>query len=148
MATWRAIRRRTRLRDERGVAAVEFAIVSIVFITLLFGMISFGFIFALQHNMTHAASEGARSALKAAQGLEVSTAEAKAEQMLSFKTAQDHGVVSAEILTGNECQPSNAQVRCIHVTITLDYATYPVVPTLLGIGTPSTMTAEATVELD
>lgn len=148
MRTLRLLRRSREMREERGVAAVEFAIVSLVFIMLLFGMISFGFVFALQHNMTHAASEGARAALKAPQGDEIATAEDRADAALSFKTASDHAIVDAQILTGNECEPANPTIRCLKVTITLDYDAHPVIPSLFGVGTPDTMTASATVELE
>ncbi len=143
-----AMRRRLNVRCERGVAAVEFALVSMVFMLFLFGIITYGFIFGLQHNLTHAASEGARSALKAVSGSEVATAESRAASALSFETAKDNAVIDAQIVTGDGCEPTNANIRCIRVTISLNYGEHPVVPSLMGIGTPEMMTAEATVQLE
>ncbi len=47
--------------DERGVAAMEFALVLPVLSILLLESIQFGFAFFVQNNMTNAAREGARA---------------------------------------------------------------------------------------
>ena len=49
-----------RLRSDRGAAAVEFAIVSMLLITLLMGILEFGYAFFLQGNIAGAAREAAR----------------------------------------------------------------------------------------
>jgi Flp pilus assembly protein TadG len=49
-------------RDERGAAAVEFAIVATLFFMLVFGIIDFGFAFHSWNNAVNAAREGARLA--------------------------------------------------------------------------------------
>jgi len=56
---WRLIKHR---RDDRGAAAVEFALVLPVLVLLLFGIIEFGLVFDAQLTITHAAREGARVA--------------------------------------------------------------------------------------
>ncbi len=48
------------IREERGAAIVEFAIIFPVLIILLFGMIDFGRAFFLRNNLVAAAREGAR----------------------------------------------------------------------------------------
>ncbi len=50
------------LRDERGAAAVEFAIVASIFFLLVFGIIDFGFGFHTWNGTANAAREGARRA--------------------------------------------------------------------------------------
>ena len=56
-------RTRNRLhREERGAAAVEFAIVATLFFMLVFGIIDFGFAFHSWNNAVNAAREGARTA--------------------------------------------------------------------------------------
>ncbi|MGH2597448.1 MAG: TadE/TadG family type IV pilus assembly protein [Actinomycetota bacterium] len=56
-------RTRNRLRrEERGAAAVEFAIVASLFFMLVFGIIDFGFAFHSWNNAVNAAREGARTA--------------------------------------------------------------------------------------
>ena len=66
MAERRAASRRRRsagsLRDERGAAAVEFAIVASIFFLLVFGIIDFGFAFHTWNGTANAAREGARRA--------------------------------------------------------------------------------------
>jgi Flp pilus assembly pilin Flp len=56
-------RTRNRLhREEKGAAAVEFAIVATLFFMLVFGTIDFGFAFHSWNNAVNAAREGARTA--------------------------------------------------------------------------------------
>lgn len=47
--------------NDRGAAAVEFALVSVVLITLLVGIMEFGYAFLVQSTVSGAAREGARS---------------------------------------------------------------------------------------
>jgi Flp pilus assembly pilin Flp len=49
-----------RFRDERGVAAVEFALVAGLLFMLVFGMIVFGIVFSQYQTYQSAAREGAR----------------------------------------------------------------------------------------
>lgn len=51
-----------RRRDDQGAAAVEFALVSIVFFALLFGIIQFGIWFWSWQQVGHAAREASRVA--------------------------------------------------------------------------------------
>jgi Flp pilus assembly protein TadG len=59
------MRRRTRRngRNERGAAAVEFALVVPVLLTLVIGIINFGFVFAQQISLNNAARQAARYAV-------------------------------------------------------------------------------------
>ena len=51
------------LRNRRGVAVVEFAVVAPVFFVLVFGMIEFGRMVMVQQIITNAAREGTRLAI-------------------------------------------------------------------------------------
>jgi Flp pilus assembly protein TadG len=53
---------RMRLRQERGAAAVEFAIVASVLVMLVFGILEFGLAFWQVQNLRSATREGARVA--------------------------------------------------------------------------------------
>lgn len=55
-------RRRIRCEDERGVAAVEFALIAPVLFMLIFGIISFGLAWSQKNVFVGAAREGARYA--------------------------------------------------------------------------------------
>jgi Flp pilus assembly protein TadG len=134
-----------KLRSERGVAALEFAIVAQVLFLLLYGMILYGFIFALDHNLTQSAAEGARSAIGYTSNWE-QHAEDAARQKLSFMQAETYADVNA---VKAACS-YNASLQCITVTITYDNRAHPVLPAFLGMQylTPGTITATSTVELD
>jgi len=53
--------KRRFLRREHGAATVEFAIVAILLLTLVFGIIEFGILMFDQHVLTNASREGARA---------------------------------------------------------------------------------------
>jgi len=50
-------------REERGAAVVEFAVVLPLLLTILFGIIEYGYIFMVRQTLQHAAREGARTAV-------------------------------------------------------------------------------------
>ena len=50
-------------RDEKGSVAIEFAFIAVVFLTILFGIMSYGFQFATRIALSHAVSEGGRAAV-------------------------------------------------------------------------------------
>jgi len=55
-------RNATHLRNERGAAAVEFALIAAVLFVFVFGIIEFGRLFSELEVLTSAAREGARAA--------------------------------------------------------------------------------------
>jgi Flp pilus assembly protein TadG len=55
------MRRRRQLREERGQAMAEFAIVLPIFVVLLFGIIQFGIVFSNYETLTDATRSGARA---------------------------------------------------------------------------------------
>lgn len=56
-------RRLARLRrDDRGAQAIEFALISVPLLWLLYGAVSFGFVLNAQETATQLAREGARAA--------------------------------------------------------------------------------------
>ncbi|EJL71686.1 TadE-like protein [Variovorax sp. CF313] len=57
-------RLRTRAHAQRGAYAVEFAMVFLIFFTLLYGIISYGMLFAFRLGLQNAAEDGARAALR------------------------------------------------------------------------------------
>jgi Flp pilus assembly protein TadG len=139
---------RARLKDERGVAALEFAIVSQLLLILLYGMLNYGFVFALDHNISQAAAEAARATIAqpttSTDAQLITYAQNTARNVLSFSAAKTYATVTAEVIN---C-PADATVRCIHVTISYDYANHPLIPAfLLGGLLPSTVSSESTVEL-
>jgi Flp pilus assembly protein TadG len=139
---------RKRLSEERGVAALEFAICAQLLLLLLYGMLSYGFVFALQHNLNQAATEAARATLSqpttSTDAQLVTYAENTATNELSFSAAKTYATVTAEVIN---C-PSDSSIRCMHVTISYNYSTHPLVPSVfMGGLLPNTVSSDATVEL-
>ena len=52
--------------NEKGAAVIEFAVLLLLLIPLLFGIIEFGFLWAQSHYLSHAVREGARSGARIA----------------------------------------------------------------------------------
>jgi hypothetical protein len=55
--------KKKRLRVERGAAAVEFAMIAVVFLMIVFGIIEFGILMFDKHVLTNASREGARAGI-------------------------------------------------------------------------------------
>jgi Flp pilus assembly pilin Flp len=49
--------------DERGSVAIEFALIAVVFLTILFGIMSYGFQFATRIALSYAVAEGGRTSV-------------------------------------------------------------------------------------
>jgi Flp pilus assembly protein TadG len=132
-----------RLRSERGVAALEFAIVAQLLLLLMYGMLMYGFVFALDHNITQAAAEGARAAVSQTSN-QATYAINAAKSHLNFGQASTSNVQASVAPCAND-----ATVQCITVTITYDNRAHPVLPGFLGMQylTPGTIGATATVQL-
>ncbi len=101
--------RKSLRKDESGVAAVEFALVLPVLATLMTGILDFGFLFFVQHNMVTAARESARAL--AVQ----SVTEVQAEQMAHDKL---DGWASFDVVA-TEPGPANPADVDVVVTITV-----------------------------
>jgi Flp pilus assembly protein TadG len=139
------MRIRDHLKRQDGVAAVEFAIVAMVFMVILFGILTYGFIYGLDQSMNHAAEEGARSAISTTTEPDAITkAKTTALQRLSWLGSNIQ--TSDVAATVADCD-NDAAVRCITVTITYPWATRPVVPKFVGLPIPTQMQAVAVIEL-
>jgi Flp pilus assembly protein TadG len=137
---------RNRLRGEDGVAALEFAIVSMVFLVILYGILTYGFIFGLDQSINHAAQEAARSAISTTTpAAAIIKAEDTAMQRLSWlgSNIQSSDVVA----TVDPCPAPDTSWDCITVTITYPWEARPVVPKFVGLPTPSQMQAVAVIQL-
>lgn len=60
---WSGAFRTPLIRDERGSVAIEFAIVLVLLLSILFGIVAFGFQFAARIALSYAVAEGGRSAM-------------------------------------------------------------------------------------
>jgi Flp pilus assembly protein TadG len=136
---------KARLARQDGVAAVEFAIVAMVFLLFLYGIITYGFIFGLDQSLNHAAEEGARAAIsKSTEADAITYAHDTAFSRLSWLGSNIH---SGDVVASVAGCANDAAVRCLTLTITYPWATRPVVPKLATLPQPGQIVATAVVQL-
>ncbi|HEX9890336.1 MAG TPA: TadE/TadG family type IV pilus assembly protein [Nitriliruptorales bacterium] len=143
--TMRARCRRV-VRDDEGAAVLEFALVAVAFLALLYGIVTFGLIFAVEQTLTHAAAEGARAAVSARPGDELAESTAATQHAIGWLG----GVVAAgDVSSSIEACEHDAAVRCVRVRIDYPYGARPIVPPfpLLAFATPDTIRTEAVASL-
>ncbi|MBN9478169.1 MAG: hypothetical protein ABS43_25540 [Bordetella sp. SCN 67-23] len=131
-------------RAQRGVAALEFSLVCVLFLVILFGIISYGCIFVAQQSLSRAAEEGARVALQsrlaglpegASLQAEACGAVAQSVDWLTRRRAtMGQAPVSCELRASQACTYA-AGLRCASLVVTyIDYRKYPLIPELLPLG--------------
>ena len=137
------LRIREHLQRQDGVAAVEFAVVSMVFLVLLYGILTYGYIYSMDQSMNHAAEEGARAAIAAAsESAAITTAHDTAYARLQ---SYQPGLQSSDVVASvGNC---DSGFRCITVTITYPWSTRPIIPKFVGLPTPNQLQAVAVVQL-
>lgn len=151
-----------RRRDERGAEMVEFALVVVLLIALLYGIISYGLILAAQSTITQAAADGARAGIVTSSTVPctsgtnpppcaVSTGEGQAADDVGWMGKGTCGTASTTITcvaTEAAC-PSNANNQCLTVTVRYNYNSSPLFPELPGMGviTPSTISSSNTLQI-
>lgn len=151
------LRREYRLRrgetceEERGAELIEFAVVIVLLIALLYGIITYGVILAAQATVTQAAADAARSGIVAASSAVVSTAEAQAGTDVGWMnkgTCGTSGTTITCVASEIPC-PSNTANTCLKVTVTYNYGSAPLFPELPGLGviTPSSITSTNILQL-
>lgn len=151
----------SRRSRQKGVTAIEFAILFPVFFMILYGIVMYGMMFVAQQSLTLAAEEGARAALvyqpgntTAAAALQARAlvAQATCKNALSAVTAISSGKAKCPVPSSNPCPSPNAAMYCMTVTAT--YQNYNVnapVPAIWPITSsmlPASLTNVATVQLD
>jgi Flp pilus assembly protein TadG len=130
-----AIMKRQRFH---GQAMVEFAIVSIVFFSLVFGIIEGGRLLFTYHEVNHAAREGARYAV--AHGSKNGNATlGDIEQHIAETTVG----LSQSALTVDMSAP-NGNDPGEQVTVSVEYPFEPIVALVFG-SNPITLTADSTM---
>lgn len=142
-------RRSSRRRDD-GAAAVEFALVLPIFIALLFGVISYGWMLSYRQGISQAAAEGARAMAVAPSGSTTTLSDARAainRSLSSYKvectaadtlTDKDTGTVvgTCAITPSLTCDGSTAPSpeKCAKVAINHSYRAHPLIPSFPGLG--------------
>ncbi|GAB2450121.1 hypothetical protein GCM10027062_34170 [Nocardioides hungaricus] len=129
-------------RDERGAAAVEFALVVPLLLLILFGIISYGLMLSLRQGLSQAAAEGARAA-----AVTLVDAQKNAAAVAAIDDALPYGVTcegGSLVRDGNAvgaCTVSaptrcedEGDAECVTVALSYAYGENPIVPSLPGLG--------------
>ena len=153
-----------------GAYAVEFALVFTVFFLVMYGVFTFGLIFAAQQSLNLAAEDGARAALRWQAGAVGPSLSARAGQAetVARQRADWLARVGGNAITVSVCRnEGGAKVRLngegagtgscgtqflqegqLEVLVHYDYRNAPLVPELLGrlaVLTPASLVGRATV---
>jgi hypothetical protein len=144
-----------RFRQDDGAVIVEFAAIFVVFAMLLWGLISYGLVFAAQQSLTHAASEATRSAV----GLsDKGTARDNIEDVVNEELGWLAEFGGLEFEPQEQTGPDGDQDaddvffypcgnrECVRVRITYDWDNHPIVPSILDVATPDTLSGYAVVQ--
>ena len=113
-------------RDDRGAAALEFALILPILMLLVFGIISFGMMLTFRQTLSQAATEGARAAaVEPDAGAQEDEALAAVNDAMDAvdKTCGSGGltcVVSDPVACGSG--------KCITVTVSYAYRDNPMIP--------------------
>lgn len=154
---------------QRGLAALEFSLVCVLFLVVLFGIVSYGGLFVAQQALSRAAEEGARVALQSAslapngtpsQDDACGAATRSVEWLSRHRALLGQGPVSCELQPARTCIYA-ADLLCAAVVVRYpDYRRYPLIPEVLPLGSwmqalfgegagwlPENLSAAATVQL-
>lgn len=142
-----ARRRRERVGDERGAAAIEFALVMVPLLLIVFGIISFGVMLSFRQTLSQAATEGARAA-----AVELNAGNREAEGLAAINDALN----SIDMACGQDglvCDVGDptacGTAECVTVTLTYPYRANPIVPSvpLIELTLPEVLEYSATVRV-
>jgi Flp pilus assembly protein TadG len=162
--------RRGRHEDERGAELLEFGLVVVLLITLLYGIITYGVILAAQTTVTQATVDAGRAGIVAGtgttscNGITVSAAGCAAVQQAATDLGWMNKGACTEIVNGTtivtgagaitcsaatESCPSGAANTCLSTTISYNYSSSPLFPELPGLAviTPSTLSSTNVLQL-
>ncbi|RYY46252.1 MAG: pilus assembly protein [Actinomycetales bacterium] len=152
---------RSRRRRDDGAAAVEFALVLPIFVALLFGVISYGWMLSYRQGISQAAAEGAR-AMAVSVSPTGSTVPADRARAAINRSLASYGVTctSAGTLTRNGATvgtcgvtttacTTGSTVQCARIAISHNYRANPLIPSFpgLGITLPTTIGYTTTSEV-
>ena len=130
-----------RQQNERGAAAVEFALLLPVLLTILYGIIEFGMIMYGREVVTNASREGARAGI-----IQVSP-KPTSGQITTIATNYMAGTgINPSQVTITVTGAGGASPTMLTVTATYNYLWLdPYIPTVLGLPSPLPITMSTTM---
>lgn len=140
---------KTRRRRQDGAAAVEFALIAVPLLVLVFGIITYGYMLSFRQAMSQGASEAARSAAVWASSYKTTQDSARIaaatsrlnEAMSSYGVTCSSGATC--VITINTC----GTAKCVTVTVSYPYKTKPLTPAIPFVPLPGMLTYTATARV-
>lgn len=144
-------------RRQRGVYAIEYAFVFLIFFTILYAIICLGIVFTLRFAMQNAAEDGARAALR--YQTDIPGRELKAKAVAELQTeglfpSKPTVVATVCRVEGDDCDPvkracgATWEQRCqVKVKITAS-GLARLLPPLPGFAVPDVLVVQASMLLD
>ncbi|WGY69983.1 pilus assembly protein [Burkholderia cepacia] len=163
MVRWTQARQSHAWRQQRGLAAIEFAFVFPFFFLIFYAIVTFGMVFIIQQSLTFAASEGARAALNYASApcdrLQVNARNAVTQALAGAPWSQNVNF-TAQVSTSAPAPTATPGVTCsatsfvstsaspfnVMVTMTYSYAANPLIPWIFIFNAPQ-LQSSATVQV-
>jgi len=136
-----------RRRNESGAAAVETALcLTFIVLPLVFGIISYAYMFSFRQALSQAAAEGARAAVGATTGVacppggpfnsgcpaQYAASQAVANDLSQYGMACGTNHLTCTISVPADCNDGANQ--CISVRVTYPYRSHSLMPTIPGFG--------------
>lgn len=152
-------------KKQRGVSAIEFAMVFPVLFLMLYGLLTYSLIFAVKHSLALAAAEGARAAVRFQTVSSDTAAQRKAAACQIAKNSIDwitsiagaascngSSVINIDVETYNGAcgiPPANTQgVQCIRVSARYSYNVLPIIPILpLILPVPAVLESKSSTQI-
>lgn len=135
-------------REERGAAAVEFALVAPLLVFLLFAIIAYGYMLSFRQSLSQAAAEGARAAAVAPTALTADQKKSRARSAIN-DALTSYGVTctsTGQLMRGTSpagtcvitmprsCTTSTIGGLCAQVSLDYTYKDDALLPALPGVG--------------
>jgi Flp pilus assembly protein TadG len=137
-------------RDQRGAAAVEFALVAPLLLLIVFGVISYGYMLSFRQGLSQAAAEGARAAAVSPYP-SASAKEQSAVSAINDALGVDaYGVTCSGAAVGSALKKDGVTVgscsvvtatcaadptkSCVTVELDYRYKDHPMLPNFPGVG--------------
>jgi Flp pilus assembly protein TadG len=153
MGEFSKLRRRTRGDDESGVELVEFGLVVVLLVALVYGLVFYGLLFGAHVTLTQAAADGARAGISySSPALAESHAESEASADVAWfgkGACNPTGTVLTCMATEAACHLNTANT-CLTVTVTYNsYSSNSLIPAVLGVGilAPTNLVSASTLQI-
>lgn len=144
--------------SQRGVYAIEFALVFMIFFTILYAVICYGMLFAFRLGLQNAAEDGARAALQYQSNLGARVTRAKdvakhrSDWMPQVKApdvsiCHVEGAAGVDLCPAVNCGPSWSQRCRVHVVVQVDNL-QSLLPPLPSFAVPDQISGRASMLLE